>query len=150
MSPRYLEVLINQAYVLGEVQNKPADALEVLDRTLERFPDDVHARGGRAVVLARLGRSADAAAEVKKALALRSRPDDLLRAASAFAVLSPKDGAAAAEAIKLLGQALQAGEGYTLLDADLDLAYLKADKSFQRLAEAARVVREAAAGRLKE
>ena len=149
LAPGSVEGLTNQAYVLGERLDKPAEVLEVLERALKLSPDDANLRGGRAVLLARLGRADEAKAEVKKGLEMRSRPDDLIRAASAYAVLGPKDPQAAPEAVRLLAQALLQGEGFGIVETDADLARVKDDAAFRRVAEAVRTLRAAADGKLR-
>jgi eukaryotic-like serine/threonine-protein kinase len=83
INPRYYPALQNKAHVLSEYLKKPQEALAVLDRVLELYPGYTKGRIGRAVLLARQGKRAEANVY---ALTSRQEPRDRDRVIPLLAV----------------------------------------------------------------
>jgi serine/threonine protein kinase/Tfp pilus assembly protein PilF len=135
-NPRSSEALINKSIVLSESLNRPSDAIAVLDRFLEYYPDHVGARLGRGVVLARMGECQKARLDAEICLKNNPTPFFLYQAAGLYAQVSrhEKGNDAKKEAIALLGKALR--KGFTdlgLFQTDTDLDPIRDDQEFKRL-----------------
>jgi tetratricopeptide (TPR) repeat protein len=133
INPRCAPALENKASVLGEVLGRTEDATRVLDEAVAAHPDYVPARAGRAVLLARLGKRADAHADAKAALAISEEGLVLYQAACVYALTSkahPEDRVAA---FRYLRRALAAGFGQDYLATDTDLDNLRKDPEFGRI-----------------
>jgi tetratricopeptide (TPR) repeat protein len=142
LDPFYLEALVNQAAVLGDVLNRPVEAIAVTDRLLELCPDHPNGRGGRAVLLARTGRAGEAVAEARRLLADNPHPEVYYHAACVFALAAKADPKYRDEAVRLVAAALRQGRGYEYVLADPDLDPVRGDERFQKLVEAVRVMKE--------
>ena len=130
MNPLAIEPIQNQASVEGEVFDRPARAVEILDRLLKRHPDHIPSLCGRAVYLARAGRTDDALREAKRILELEDTPFTQYRVACVYALASAEKPALADEALRLIAHALQNGEGHAHLEVDPDLATLRESPAF--------------------
>jgi serine/threonine protein kinase/Tfp pilus assembly protein PilF len=135
VNPRSLAAHVNAAYVLAERQGKTKEALEVLDRAVAHHPDHALTRATRGVLLARLGRRAEALVDAEQ---VRATCDAavLFQLGALYAQTSrtePKDGA---EALKLLKRALRKGHGHDRLGG-ADFVPLRQTPEFQRLTGAA-------------
>jgi serine/threonine protein kinase/Flp pilus assembly protein TadD len=142
VNPRSLAGLHNQAHVLSEYLGRTGDALKVLDRVLELYPDLVPAYGGRGVLRARLGERAGALADARAALQRDSGSETLYQVACIYALTSRQETKDRPEALRLLTQALQPGYGLDLLETDSDLEPLRTDPQFRELLKAARTLRK--------
>jgi tetratricopeptide (TPR) repeat protein len=142
INPRSLVGLHNQAHVLSEFLGRPADAVKMLDRVLEVYPDLVPAYGGRGVLRARQGDRTGALADAREACKRDSGSETLYQVAGIYALTSRQEPADRAEALRLLAQALLVGYGWDLLETDSDLAPLRNDKQFCALVETARSLRK--------
>jgi tetratricopeptide (TPR) repeat protein len=142
LSPSLRSALQSKASVLAEQLGRNADALRVLDRLLELYPDSVPGLAGRAVLQARLGHRDGAHRDARAAL--RRDGGGLVRyqAACAFALTSARQPADAEEALDLLRQALRQGFGVELLARDPDLAPLRGLPAFERLLEVTAALRQ--------
>jgi eukaryotic-like serine/threonine-protein kinase len=134
--------LMNQAWVLGEKLDRPADALAALDRLLAVYPDHQFARGARAVYLARLGRGDEAIAEARKLLDRPPHASAYYHAACVYAVVSRKDPAHKAEGVRLVATALLRGFGHEYILTDADLDPLRGDEKFRKLLDGVKVMKE--------
>jgi serine/threonine protein kinase/lipoprotein NlpI len=138
LSPNMREALLNKAVVLADHLNRAADAVPVLDRLLELYPDHTEARAGRGVYNARLGRSAAAradAAAVLKAEPIAYRQYQMAGLYAQLAKHNP-NGPDRREAMKLLAQSLRGFDDAALLATDADLDPIRGDAEFQRLVAA--------------
>src|SRR5262249_55721605 len=120
-NPRSLDGLQNKASVLGEQLGQPLEAVKVLDRTIELYPDFVPARAGRGVLLARLGRRKEALQDAGEALRRDHQPATVYQVAGIFALTSRQQPADQQEALFLLSAALRKGYGWDLIRIDTDL-----------------------------
>ena len=68
LNPASMFGLQLRAHLLAERLGKPADAVKVLDRAVELYPEYAPAVAGRGVLLARSGRRADAVRDAEAAL----------------------------------------------------------------------------------
>jgi tetratricopeptide (TPR) repeat protein len=118
--------------------NRRADAIAVLDRAVELYPDHVPARAGRGVLLARDGRRDEAIRDAKDALLRNTDPSNLFQVGCIYALTSKSHPEDRVEALRLLSGALQRGFGRQYLDTDHDLDPLRDDAEFKRLVAAAK------------
>lgn len=133
IAPRYLPALQNSAAVLGELPGRREEAILMLDRALDAYPDFVPALIGRAVLLARAGRRDAALSDVRQALARDQQPVTLYQAACAYALISAGHEEDRREALRLLSAALTQGFGQAHLGTDHDLDGLRGDEEFRRI-----------------
>jgi tetratricopeptide (TPR) repeat protein len=120
LNPRYYPALQNKAHVLSEYLKKPHEALAVLDRVLELYPGYTQGRIGRAVLLARQGKRAEAHADVRESLARDHNAMTLYQAANVYALTSRQEPKDRERVIPLLAVALWGGFGSDLVEDDSD------------------------------
>lgn len=140
LSPNMREALLDKGIVLADYLHREADAIPVLDRLLELYPDHVEGRAGRGVYLARLGRAVGARADATAVLKAEPTAYRKYQMAGLYAQLSKHNprGPDRAEALRLLALALRAGfEDMALLKSDADLDAIREDDEFKRLVAAA-------------
>lgn len=125
-------ILQNLAYVQSEILNDYPAARESLDRLLELRPHHEMARGGRAVLLARLGDEVSALqdAEYLERNFVKLMPATLYQLSCVHALLCSHRESSRHESLKYLARALQRGYGKNLLDSDPDLAAIRDDATF--------------------
>ena len=132
-----LSALRDKASVMGEDPGRRASAITVLDRVLELAPASVGDRAGRAVLLARTGRSVEAVRDVDACLA--ARPGDamvLYQLASAALVAGDKP-----RGLTLLRACLRKEPSLALqMPTDTDLQAIWKDDVFLNLLAAARTL----------
>jgi serine/threonine protein kinase/predicted Zn-dependent protease len=137
INPRSRWALQNQAHVLDELLKKPQEALAVLDRLVEMNPDLPEARAGRAVLLARVGRHAEARTDAEWVKKNVADPLLIYQVAGVYSLIGDNR-----EALRLLAIALTRGVGFSLLANDPDLAPLRKRPEFERLQGAVRTLQE--------
>lgn len=142
LDPFYADAMVNQAWLLGEKMNRPEEAIAATDRLLRLYPDHMNGRTGRAVLLARVGRTKEAIAEARRCVATAPHPSAYYTAGCVFAVVSAKDPAYRDEGLKLISTALLRGFGHDLVLADGDLAPLREDERFRKLVEGVKLMKE--------
>jgi serine/threonine protein kinase/tetratricopeptide (TPR) repeat protein len=140
INPHSYAALMNRANILDEKLHREADAVGALDRLVDAYPHALAARSGRAVLLARLGRRAEALADAAYCRAHGPEPFVRYQLAGAYALLSRDRPAEAGVALELLRSALRDGTGHELLLTDPDLGPIRTRREFLELAEAARVL----------
>src|SRR5262249_52867661 len=101
LNPRSFPALQNKAYVLSEKLNRPDDAMAVLGQAIELFPDELLARSGRAVLLARKGERAAALRDAEHCLQQAPGPDVLYQLAGVHALTSKQHPEDARTAFRL-------------------------------------------------
>src|SRR5205807_10139794 len=116
------------------------EAIQVLDRAVALYPDDVRPRAGRGVLLARLGQRKAALRDAEAALAQDTSAANLFQVAGIYALTSKKDEEDRREAFRLLSTALRKGFGFEYLEVDHDLDPIRNDLQFRRLVDACRVL----------
>jgi serine/threonine protein kinase/Flp pilus assembly protein TadD len=137
--PDFLPALRDKASVLSEHLGRPAEAVKVLDRVLELIPESVADRAGRAVLLARLGRGADARRDAETC-ATSDDPLTLYQAGCAYLLAGdrPADRKAG---LDLLRAALYRGAAWgKTMTTDPDLKSVHGDPAFRAMVAAAGVL----------
>jgi tetratricopeptide (TPR) repeat protein len=137
VNPRSLGALQNKSHVLSKL-DRTDEAIRVLDRVLELYPDYVKGRAGRGVMHARAENWAAAKADAVDALRRDSSPSNVYQIAGIYARLTRHDAAHKAEAIRLLSTALRAGFGYDYIESDRDLDPIRDTPEFRRVLEGVR------------
>jgi serine/threonine protein kinase/tetratricopeptide (TPR) repeat protein len=117
-------------------------AVDALDRALTIAPDYVPARSGRGVLLARLGKRAEALADAREVLQRDTAPRTLYEVACIYALTARQHADDRLEALRLLSAALRQGFGHDLIESDSDLVALRPHPEFRRLVDVARALRE--------
>lgn len=140
INPRSFEALKNSAYLLAERLDRTEDAVRMLDRVVEFYPDDIAARSSRGVLLARLGRRGPALADATAALRSGGDAEIVYQVAGIYALTSREVTSDVDEAMSLLAMALAGGTGLDLIDDDPDLAPIRGLPRFRRLVDAARTL----------
>ena len=102
IDPRYRHALQDKANVLSESLGKPEAAIAVLDDAVRFHPESVEARIGRGVLLARLGRRAEAHRDGVQALKQDDSALTLYQAACIHALTSKGVKEDAREALRFL------------------------------------------------
>ncbi len=139
LSPTMRDALLNKAIVLAEHLNCGAEAIPVMDALLNLYPDDVEARAGRGMYLARRGLAAGARRDARDVLKAEPTAFRQFQAAGLYAQLAKHDptGPDRKEALRLLALALRAGfDDMTGLKQDADLVPIRDDPEFKRLIRA--------------
>jgi serine/threonine protein kinase/tetratricopeptide (TPR) repeat protein len=140
INPRSLTALQNRAYVLGR-SGQNAEAAKMLDQAVELFPDFVPSRSGRGVILARLGRWADAEADARESLRRDASPAIQYQVAGIFSLLTRNDPKYKKEAFHHLTAALRAGFGFDYIEKDGELDPIRGDAEFAKVLDGARALR---------
>jgi tetratricopeptide (TPR) repeat protein len=137
LNPRSLTALQNLAHVLGRL-GRNEEAVVVLDRAVELYPDFVPSRAGRGVIHARLGHWAAAEADALEALKRDVGPANQYQTAGIYAVLSRNDPKHKSEALRLLTASLRAGYGFEHIETDRELDPIRGDAEFRKVLDGAR------------
>jgi tetratricopeptide (TPR) repeat protein len=132
-----LNALRDKASVLGENPRRYEEAIGVLNRVLELAPGELGDRAGRAVLLARIGKRAEALGEVKACLTARpANAIVLYQLASAMVLAGEKS-----RGMALLKAALREDSALALqMPTDPDLLSISDDVVFVNLIKAARTL----------
>jgi tetratricopeptide (TPR) repeat protein len=139
LNPRSMVALQNKSHVLSRLGNHE-EALRTLDRVVELYPDFVPARADRGVMNARLGKWAAAKADAEDALKRDQSPRNLYQVAAIHALLTKRNAAHKAEAIRLLTAALRAGFGFDQIETDTDLVPIHDTPEFRRVLDGVRAL----------
>lgn len=140
LEPRSYAALMNRANLLDEKLHREAEAVAALDRLIEFHPHVLVARSGRAVLLARLGRAAQARTDAEHCLARNPEPFVRYQLAGAYARLAVRDPKDAEVAMRLLREALRAGSGHDYIATDTDLDPIRGRADFREVLAAVRVL----------
>jgi tetratricopeptide (TPR) repeat protein len=138
LNPRFFPALQNQAHVLAERLGKPQEAVAALDRALALCPGFVPARAGRGVLLARLGRRAEAHRDAREALARDRSAPTLYQVANIYALTSRQEPTDRRRVLPLLAGALWHGYGLDVFDRDDDMAPVRDQPDVRQLLETVR------------
>jgi eukaryotic-like serine/threonine-protein kinase len=149
LNPRYLPAMQNQAHVLGKL-GRNQEAVAVLDREIEMYPDYVPARAGRGVMLARLHKRQAAQEDAMEALRRDFGPATQYQVAGIFALTSREEPNDRALALVYLAAALRKGFGFEMLEQDEDLDPIRDRPEFRQLVLATKTLQSAAAKSSKE
>ena len=137
LNPSYRSALRDKANVLAEALGRTEEAIATLDRAVTLYPDDVPARAGRGVLLARLGRREAAHADARESLGRDPTPMIVYQVAGIYALTSRQVPDDRREAFRLLGSALSQGVGLDLIPTDRDLESIRDEPELRTLVEAA-------------
>ena len=140
VNPRSLGALQNKSHVLSKL-DRTDEAIRVLDRVLELYPDYVKGRAGRGVMHARAENWAAAKADAEDALRRDSSPSNVYQIAGIYARLTRHDAGHKAEAIRLLSTAIRAGFGYEYIESDKDLDPIRDTPEFRRVLDGVRALK---------
>jgi serine/threonine protein kinase/tetratricopeptide (TPR) repeat protein len=140
LNPSSVDALQDKAHVLAEKLGRNEEAVRVLSQSVALNPDYVPARAGRGVLLARLGRRAQALDDAQESLLLDARPPNLYQVACVYALTARQHPEDRVQALQLLSSALRSGFGLDLVDGDRDLDPIRKEPEFRRLVQAARVL----------
>ena len=106
----------------GRATRRDAEAIPVLDRAVELYPDYVPARAGRGVLLARAaGTGPQRSSDAEEALLRDTKGPNLYQVACIYALTSRTEPTDKAKALELLRAALGTRFGLDLVDTDSDL-----------------------------
>ena len=135
LAPDYLPALENQSEILGEQLRKPAEALAVLNRAIERIPESTLLYASRAVYHARLGHRTEALSDVNSALKYDASPKPLTfyQIGCVYALTTPINHADVFQAIAYLSIAIERNFGKEYLQSDTDLDPIRSRPEFQEL-----------------
>ncbi|MBO0699566.1 MAG: tetratricopeptide repeat protein, partial [Zavarzinella sp.] len=127
-----------KAHILAERLHRDAEAIPVLDRAVELYPDYVPARAGRGVLRARRGDRRAAIEDAEEALLRDTKGPNLYQVACIYALTSTTEPADRAKALQLLRAALGTRFGLDLVDTDSDLDPIRDDPVFKTLVASAK------------
>jgi tetratricopeptide (TPR) repeat protein len=139
----------NQAHALGKL-GRNQEAVAVLDREIEMYPDYVPARAGRGVMLARLHKREAAHEDALESLRRDFGPATQYQVAGIFALTSREEPDDRAHALHHLAAALRKGFGFEMLEQDEDLDPIRDRPEFRQLVLATKTLQSAAARSSKE
>jgi serine/threonine protein kinase/Flp pilus assembly protein TadD len=142
LNARSLAALQNQAHVLSKL-GRNEEAIDVLNRGIELYPDYVPARAGRGVLRARLKQRDAALEDANEALARDFGPATQYQVAGIFALTSRQDPDDQAQALHYLSSALREGYGFELLEQDKDLDPIRDTPEFRQLIDASKTLQSA-------
>jgi serine/threonine protein kinase/predicted Zn-dependent protease len=140
-NPRSYVARSNKAYLLAEKLDRLQDAIYILDRAVDMYPDAVALRSGRAVYHARLGHNKEATLDIGDVLKREKNADLLYQSACVYALLSKDQRHLRQQALGYLAAALDAG--YRKVEqarTDPDLELLRDDPGFEKLLEAVKLL----------
>jgi tetratricopeptide (TPR) repeat protein len=146
-NPRSLGGFANQANVLAGTLNEPREAIAVLDRLLQLYPQLARVYADRGLLSARLG---DREAALRDARQARShlKCDDprttgemLYLVAEIYAQTSRQNPADKDVALRLLKEAIRTGYGHDRLESDPDLSPIREEPGFRDLLNVARILK---------
>ncbi len=147
-NPRQRHALINKVNVLAEKLKQPEEAIKVLNRMAELFPEDPDVFGSRGVILARLGKVEEARKDAQHCLVQSRSAFVCFQVAGIYAQVSKHTKSAEDRgwALQLLGVSVRKGfDQLELVASDPDLDPIRKEPEFRRLAElAANLVKETA------
>lgn len=133
LNPLSMYALQQKAHLLEERLNRKDEALQILDRAVELYPDHVPTIAGRGVNLARRGKRNEALKDAEDALRRDSKAPNLYQVACIYALTSKIEKNDSIKCFTLLWGALRTGFGLDLVDADPDLNAVRKEAEFQRI-----------------
>jgi eukaryotic-like serine/threonine-protein kinase len=144
LNPRSFDALQNKGALLS-VLHRDADSLETMNQAVRFYPDSAMTRGGRGVLLARIGERKQAIADGEQALLQDNDPSTLYQVACIYALTSKIENLDRLKALQLLSGALRTGFGLDMVDTDTDLDPIRKLPEFISLVKAARALASGAA-----
>ncbi|MFT3882443.1 MAG: serine/threonine-protein kinase [Gemmatales bacterium] len=142
LNPLSLYALQQKAHLLEERLGRKDEALQILNRAVELYPDHVPTLAGRGVNLARRGKRDEALKDAENALRRDSKAPNLYQVACIYALTSKIESNDRIKCFSLLWGALRTGFGLDIVDTDPDLSVVRKEAEFQRIvADAKRLQR---------
>jgi serine/threonine protein kinase/Flp pilus assembly protein TadD len=139
LNPNYLQAWQNQAHVLADILDQPAQALAAQEKAVACHPDFALARTGRGVLYARLGRRDDAHKDAQAALVLSEEPLVVYQVACVYALTGADHPADLPRAVGYFRKALRGGyREFQTIDTDPDLKALRGLPDFRDALDAAK------------
>lgn len=135
LNPFSLDAMQMKAHLLAEHLKRTAEAIAVLDRAVQFYPESPPARAGRGVLLARLGKRDAALRDARDALLADLHAPNQYQVGCIYALTSKDHPADRDEAFRLLWAALRTGFGRDIYKTDADLDPIRNDPAFARLIE---------------
>jgi serine/threonine protein kinase/tetratricopeptide (TPR) repeat protein len=133
LQPLEATALQLKAHILAEQLGRAADAIAVLDRAIEHYPEHAACLIGRAVTKARGQDRGGAIDDAQTALRLTAGGITLYQAGCVYALTSKVEPADRFKAVELLNAALKAGFGKEHLADDPDLDPIRETEEFKGL-----------------
>ncbi len=133
LNPISMYAFQQKAHLLEERLGKKDEALQILNRAVELYPDHVPTRAGRGVNLARRGKRTEAHRDAEEALRRDNKAPNLYQVACIYALTSKTEKTDRNKAFELLWNALRTGFGLDLVDGDSDLNTIRKEPEFQRI-----------------
>ena len=134
--PNSITLLRNKIHLLGDVLNRPNDALVPAESILRLRPGDIRATLSRAIIYARSGRSDQAIEEVQNLNIYKLTPTNCLQLAGVYALSSEERPDRFNRSLLLVQSALVRQPGLSrLASRDSDLLALRDNDSFIKLIE---------------
>jgi serine/threonine protein kinase/Tfp pilus assembly protein PilF len=140
INPFYYAALEDKANVLSEMLGKPEEAVRVLDRAVNLYPDLPLARAGRGVLLARLGKRLEAQRDARECLKADLAPIYRYQLACIYALTAKEHPEDLGQALALLAGALRQKGGIEYVDSDDDLKQIRNDKKFKEIVASAKLL----------
>jgi tetratricopeptide (TPR) repeat protein len=138
INARSLTALQNKSIVLSE-RNRMEEAIQVLDKVVELYPEFTPSRAWRGILHARIGNWDAAKKDADEAYRQDRSASNTFQVAGIYALLTKHDPAHKDEAIRLLSAAIRGGFGHEHID-DRDLAPLFETPEYKRIAEGVRLI----------
>jgi eukaryotic-like serine/threonine-protein kinase len=139
LNSQYFVAWQNLAHLLSEKLHDPVRALEAQNKAVELAPDFASARAGRAVLLARTGRRAEAHEDAEKSLLISEDASTIYQACCAYAITAQKHPEDISRAVTLFRQALRAGyRDFANIEKDADLKAIGSQPEFKAALKAAK------------
>jgi serine/threonine protein kinase/Flp pilus assembly protein TadD len=142
LQPFSMPGLQMKAHILGERLKRDAEAIDVLNLAVERFPESAPARAGRGVLLARQGKRQAALRDAEEALLLDSKAPNLYQVGCIYALTVRQNPDDKTNAFRYLWSGLKTGFGLDLVDTDSDLDAVRNDPEFKRMIHKAKTLHE--------
>jgi serine/threonine protein kinase/Flp pilus assembly protein TadD len=140
LNPRSFKALQNKGALLSQIMHRDNDSLAVMNDAVRLFPDSALTRGGRGVLLARMGKRAEAIADAEEALLQDNEPSTLYQVACIYALTSKTEKVDQVKAMTLLTAAIRTGFGLEGIDTDTDLDPIRQSPEFVNAVRAARAL----------
>ena len=140
INPTFVFAMQLKAHILAERLKRGPEAIPVLDRAVELYPDYVPARAGRGVLLARAGKRSAAIRDAEEAILRDTKGPNLYQVACIYALTSRQEPADRVKGLELLRSGLRTGFGLDLVDTDADLDPIRKDPAFDRIVADARAI----------
>ena len=146
VNPRSFKALQNKGALLSNMFHQDEASLEVMDDAVKFYPDSALTRGGRGVLLARMGdHRKEATGRRRGIVAARQRTVYFYQVACIYALTSQQEKNDQVKALQLLSASIRTGFGLDMIEKDSDLDPIRELPQFKKIVEAARDLAKGAA-----